>query len=148
MKTYLLILLTIGCLFSCSKKKQEKSLIISSEFAHQWKLDSVGCAGVRQKILVMMPEKQKFIGVNLDTVISKLGYPNEKHIIGNCSIYFYCVDCGYAPIPKFSSAEKTKSNTGVNDHKPRLKYPMNGLVFAITVNKTGIVINAHAILVD
>jgi hypothetical protein len=119
-KNNILILILLVCSSSCNLKREEnKPKEIEINFSREWKLDTLGCLGIRQKIATDSLNKIKqFIGSSSDVFYKSFGNPYSVKKNGKNSMCLYWISC--CKVPKLKEAENKVSQNIKNTEATHL----------------------------
>lgn len=114
-KNKILFLFLLTCLISCNlKKDKDKSKEIQINFSKEWKLDTLGCLGIRQKIVLdSLDEIKQFIGSSSEMFFKSFGNPYSTKAKEKEKMYLYWISCCEVPLIKGvkSKQQKNQINT-------------------------------------
>jgi len=108
-KNNILLLFLLACSISCRLKSNDnKPKETQISFSKEWKTDTLGCLGIREKIINdSLKTIQKIIGITENNFIKIFGKPNHIKANERNKIYLYWVTCGI--IPPIKSNDKKSS---------------------------------------
>lgn len=105
-------------LLACNQEYNNKLQTVKITFSNEWKVDTFGCLGKREKIITDSIKAIKNCeGINSKNFIEKFGNPNSIKKVGNEKYCLYWVTCGIKPIIKNNNNTTTarQINTGATE---------------------------------
>ena len=99
-----LLFITLPFIYcGCNETKKESKYVISFKFSDEWKTDSLGCLGYRERYVKdSLNVIKKFIGSHIDSFTKYFGDPYLYEAQDKNIYPIYWISCAYIPTYDFA----------------------------------------------